>query len=45
MRRRPSLLWRILLGVLFLVFAPKVPANIKRVLMGEQIGTYVGFDE
>ena len=28
-----------------LVFALKDPANIKRVLMGEQIGTYVGFDE
>ena len=28
-----------------LVFALKDPANIKRVLMGEAIGTYVGFDE
>ncbi len=27
-----------------LVFALKDPANIKRVLMGEQIGTYVGMD-
>ena len=28
-----------------LVFALKDPANIKRVLMGEEIGTYVGFDD
>ena len=27
-----------------LVFALKDPANIKRVLMGEAIGTYVGTD-
>ena len=27
-----------------LVFALKDPANIKRVLMGEEIGTYVGTD-
>lgn len=28
-----------------LVFALKDPANIRRALMGERIGTYVGFDE
>lgn len=28
-----------------LVFALKDPANIRRALMGEEIGTYVGFDE